>query len=427
MIMKMKHLLQQINKLKKKRKRRRQKKLPKNCQVTDFPSLDEKSFVKIVNKSSTAWAKRMRLAVSLRQRLKSIRNIQIIKIPDHVGGQKPTSWWSQIDDKNLLIGAATHGVSNWESIRKDATLGFIQKVLMPPPGTTNPKLAGTTNNSDNHNNQRASHDENYRKCCGRNVKTALDIQCDGCEDWVHGECCGIQEAGQIPGIWFCFQGNGNWPKSHILYDRLGAILYAMKKTRYHANNSKKSIKTENTSNHGSVHNGSQGTSANRTHPAHRLNKHQSRRSVKDKLTNSRTRIGRRWNFSLKEMHALQRTVQMYGKISWNELKTKSKSPKTEEQVESYFYSFMSNVEYLIRCERLKELIVAGKIELPLTLQQKFCRPSEVAKRGGFQSAYPPPPIHQDQHHKHLICQHHMHHHYHLLHLFLVQSYHHYLI
>lgn len=67
----------------------------------------------MVNKSATAWAKRMRLAVLMRQRLKSVRNLGNIRIPDHIGGAKPTSWWRAADDKSLLIGAATHGVSNW--------------------------------------------------------------------------------------------------------------------------------------------------------------------------------------------------------------------------------------------------------------------------------------------------------------------------
>eukprot|EP01084_Bolivina_argentea_P037202 68781_1 len=55
------------------------------------------------------------------------------------------------------------------------------------------------------------------------------------------------------------------------------------------------------------------------------------------------------------MHALQKQVQMYGKISY-ELKTKSKSLKLKKE---------EQVEYLIRCERLKELIVCGKMELPV--------------------------------------------------------------
>ncbi len=75
--------------------RRTNKKLPRNCQITDFPSFDEKWFTRMINKSSTQWAKRMRLAVLLRQRLKCIRNQQNlinIKIPTHIGGNKPTKW-----------------------------------------------------------------------------------------------------------------------------------------------------------------------------------------------------------------------------------------------------------------------------------------------------------------------------------------------
>merc|ERR1712039_767806 len=75
-------------------------------------------------------------------------------------------------------------------------------------------------------------DESHRKCCGINKPSEIDVQCDQCEDFVHGKCVGIYAPEQMPGIWFCFECNGSWPKSNTLYDRLAAILHAMKKHRY---------------------------------------------------------------------------------------------------------------------------------------------------------------------------------------------------
>eukprot|EP01084_Bolivina_argentea_P086040 155526_1 len=50
-----------------------------------------------------------------------------IKIAQHIGGTKPTKWWDINYDKHLLIGAATYGVSNWDNIRQDKSLGFMKK------------------------------------------------------------------------------------------------------------------------------------------------------------------------------------------------------------------------------------------------------------------------------------------------------------
>ncbi|ETO35098.1 hypothetical protein RFI_01976, partial [Reticulomyxa filosa] len=86
------------------------------------------------------------------------------------------------------------------------------------------------------------------------------------------------------------------------------------------------------------------------------------------------RLRRLWDFTNREKHALQRCFQQFGQLPAAELLQKTGdavSTKIPEQLDAYFYSLMSQVEYLVRVERLKDLIRDNKIALPEVLWKKF--------------------------------------------------------
>ena len=105
--------------------------LPRNVTISDFPSLSKPWLEKIVSNKVREWAKRMRLALAMRRRVRFINDIRIdLVIPDKIGGDLPTHWWNAEDDKDLMIGAVIHGVGKWEDIRMDESLGFMRKCLI---------------------------------------------------------------------------------------------------------------------------------------------------------------------------------------------------------------------------------------------------------------------------------------------------------
>jgi hypothetical protein len=114
----------------------------------------------------------------------------------------------------------------------------MKKCLESKTDETERKTQSKNNNDNDNDNgdiiiidkNNKNKDPNYRKCCGTTKPSTLNIQCDKCEDFCHGECCGIHSADKIPSIWFCFECNGNWPKANILYERLAAVLHSVKKT-----------------------------------------------------------------------------------------------------------------------------------------------------------------------------------------------------
>ncbi|ETO10003.1 myb domain-containing protein, partial [Reticulomyxa filosa] len=89
---------------------------PRAVQPKDFPSLDEPFFASMVLSHSGRWAKVFRLALKLRKYLKVVAVEHHhdlddkLALPDHVQGEPPpTSWWTQDEDKALVIGASRHG------------------------------------------------------------------------------------------------------------------------------------------------------------------------------------------------------------------------------------------------------------------------------------------------------------------------------
>ncbi|ETO15326.1 myb domain-containing protein, partial [Reticulomyxa filosa] len=105
---------------------------PKTVQPSDFPSFEEPFFPSIVSNHSGRWAKVFRLALKLRKQLKDIPMADIhdkVEVPDKVLGELPTPWWTKDEDRALIIGAAKHGVGNWEAIQIDEELPFTKKCL----------------------------------------------------------------------------------------------------------------------------------------------------------------------------------------------------------------------------------------------------------------------------------------------------------
>lgn len=204
---------------------------PKNVIMSDFPSIDEKWFERLIGSKMRMIAKRMRLAIALRDILKNRK--KEIEIPEFIGGELPVEWWDAECDQQLVRGAAIHGVCKWQSIRQDFSLVFMKKCMMS---------ASVVNENSNHmsidNDMSDDDDEDIEgenvsgyKCCGSERMKELMVHCCKCKDVLHGECCEIYSAAQISETWLCFECTGSWPKNRILYDRLAAVLHAIRKQK----------------------------------------------------------------------------------------------------------------------------------------------------------------------------------------------------
>ncbi|ETO27604.1 hypothetical protein RFI_09528, partial [Reticulomyxa filosa] len=187
------------------------------------------------------------------------------------------------------------------------------------------------------------------KCCGGTEESGVTLICDGCEYHFHGECMNVNKPEDMPDIWFCKSCSNCWPKAKVLYNRLSAVLSAMSGSDEESDDS--------STNSGSV---------KRTEMTK-----QKAIQFNVKLDN---RLRRLWDFTNREKHALQRCYQQFGQLPAEEVKHKLGdvvAAKLPEQLEAYFYSLMSQVEYLVRVEQLKELIRDNKITLPECLWKKF--------------------------------------------------------
>ena len=72
-----------------------------------------------------------------------------------------------------------------------------------------------------------------------------------------------------------------------------------------------------------------------------------------------------------EVFKIQRFLQTHGRMPWEDMKNQLGSNKSPQQLKVYFASLMSNVEYLVRVEMLKDLLRNNRVPIPQPWLDKY--------------------------------------------------------
>merc|ERR1719397_1111630 len=148
------------------------------------------------------------------------------------------------------------------------------------------------------------------------------ICCDTCGDWYHGKCVNISQDG-VPETWECSRCFSKWPKARNLFLRLKSLMDTL----------------------------------------------QHRKGIrKSEVVKQRKLLIKQMSWSKLEKTNFQRAILQYGTLRpWSELQKMGLTLKTTSQIEEYFYSFMQEVEYLVKVDvqktfrkKVKSLKLTGK-------------------------------------------------------------------